>query len=60
MVLKYGHFRGGTRNAVKILKRGAGEGWRRSIGPIALNTEEYYTHNQGEKKRPIYNKKKEG
>jgi hypothetical protein len=60
MVLKYGHFRKGTRNTVKILKRGAGEGWRRSVGPIALNMEEYYTYNQGEKKRPTYNQKKEG
>jgi len=54
-VLKYGHFRKGTRNTVTILKRGAGEGWR-SVGPIALNMQEHYTYNQGEKKRPTYNK----
>jgi hypothetical protein len=33
--------------------------WRR-MEKIALNMEEYYTHNQGEKKRPTHNKKKEG
>jgi hypothetical protein len=60
MGLKYGHFRKGTRNTVQVLKRGAGEGWRRSVGPIAFNMEEYYTYNQGENKCPTYNKKKEG
>jgi hypothetical protein len=33
MVLKTGHF-GKTRNTLKVLKCGAGEEWRRSVGPI--------------------------
>jgi len=34
MVLKLGHFREQIRNTWKVLKCGAGEGWRRSVGPI--------------------------
>jgi len=29
-----GHFGKEIRNTWKVLKRGAGEGWRRSVGPI--------------------------
>jgi hypothetical protein len=35
MVLKLGHFSNYIRNIWKVLKCGAGEGWRRSVGPIA-------------------------
>ena len=34
MVLKLGHFGQQIRNTWKDLKCGAGEGWRRSVGPI--------------------------
>jgi len=34
MVLKLGHFGQQIRNTWKVLKCGAGEGWRRSVGPI--------------------------
>ena len=34
MVLKLGHFGQQIRNTWKDLKCGAGEGWRRSDGPI--------------------------
>jgi len=34
MVLKFGRFGQQIRNTSKVSKRGAGEGWRRSVGPI--------------------------
>ena len=34
MVLKLGRSGQQIRNAWKVLKCGAGEGWRRSVGPI--------------------------
>jgi hypothetical protein len=34
MVLKLGHFEKDIRNTFKVLKYGAGEGWRRSVGSI--------------------------
>jgi hypothetical protein len=34
MVLKLGRFGQQIRNIWKVLKYGAGEGWRRSVGPI--------------------------
>ena len=34
MVLKLGRFGQQIRNIWKVLKCGAGEGWRRSVGPI--------------------------
>jgi hypothetical protein len=34
MVLKFGHFGKYIINTWKVLKCGAGEGWRRSVGPI--------------------------
>jgi hypothetical protein len=34
MVLKLGRFEQQIRNTYKVLKCGAGEGWRRSFGPI--------------------------
>jgi hypothetical protein len=33
MVLKSGHFGKEIRNTSKVLKGGAEEGWRRSVGP---------------------------
>jgi hypothetical protein len=35
MVLKLGHFGKQIRNTWKVMKYGAGEGWRRSFGVIA-------------------------
>jgi hypothetical protein len=32
MVLKFAHFRKQIRNALKVLKYDAGEGWKRSVG----------------------------
>ena len=34
MMLKLGHLAKWIRNTCNILKYGAGEGWRRSVGPI--------------------------
>jgi hypothetical protein len=34
MTLKLGHFGKQIRNNLKVLKFGAGEGWRRPFGPI--------------------------
>jgi hypothetical protein len=34
MVLKLGRFEQQIRNTWKVLKSGAGEGWRRSVGSI--------------------------
>jgi hypothetical protein len=34
MVLKLGHFREQIRKTQKVLKCGAGYGWRRLVGPI--------------------------
>ena len=34
MVLKLGRFGQQIRNTWKVLKCGAGEGWKRSVGPI--------------------------
>ena len=34
MVLKLGRFGQQIRNTWKVLKCGAGEGWRKSVGPI--------------------------
>jgi len=34
MVLKLGHFGQQIRNTWKVLKCGAGEGWKRSVGLI--------------------------
>jgi hypothetical protein len=42
MALKLGHFRKQTRNTWKDLKCGAGERWRRSIGPIVLEMKKCY------------------
>jgi len=40
MVLKRGRSGKQIRNAWKVLKCGAGEGWRRSVGPIICRNEE--------------------
>jgi hypothetical protein len=34
MVLKLGHFGKYIRNTWEVLKYDAGEGWRRSVGPM--------------------------
>jgi len=34
MVLKLGRFGQWIRNTWKVLERDAGEGWRKSVGPI--------------------------
>jgi hypothetical protein len=60
MVQKYARVKKGTTNTVKGLKYGAGEGRRRSVGPIASKMKEYCIYNKGGKKHPTYNKKKEG
>ena len=39
MVLKLGRCGQQIRNTWKVLKCGAGEGWRRSVGPIVRNEE---------------------
>ena len=38
MVLKLGQFGKQIRNAWKVVKCGAGEGWKRSVGPIVRET----------------------
>jgi len=41
VVLKMGHFGKRIRNSWKVLKCGAGEGWRRSVGPIVCKMKYY-------------------
>jgi hypothetical protein len=41
-VLKLGHFGTQISNTWKVLKCGAGEGWRRSVGPIVWEMKKYY------------------
>jgi hypothetical protein len=40
VVLKLGHFGKWSRNKLKVLKFGAGEVWRKSVGPIELGIKE--------------------
>jgi hypothetical protein len=42
MMLKLGYFRTEIRNTLKVFKCGAGEGWRRSVGPIAWKIRKSY------------------
>ena len=42
MVLKLGHFGQQIRNTWKVLKFGAVEGWRRSVGPIMWEMKKCY------------------
>jgi len=42
MVLKLGLFGQQIRNNRKVLKCGAGEGWRRSVGPIMWEIKKCY------------------
>jgi hypothetical protein len=42
MVLKLGHFVKCIRNSWKVVKCGAGQGWRRSVGQIVLEMKQYY------------------
>jgi hypothetical protein len=48
MVLKRGHFGKQIRstNIWKVLKCGAREEWRRSVGPIVLEMKKYYTESR--------------
>jgi hypothetical protein len=43
MVLKRGHFGKWIRSIWKVLICGAGEEWRRSVGPIVREMKKYYT-----------------
>jgi hypothetical protein len=36
------------RSALKLLKRGAGEGWRKSVGPIVGGMKQYYIDSRRE------------
>jgi hypothetical protein len=58
MVLKLGHFGKYVRNTLKVLKRGAGEGWR-SVGPIWRERKTYFTESR-RKRNPTYTKTKDG
>jgi hypothetical protein len=42
MVLKLGHLGQQIRNTWKVLKCGAREGWKRSVGPIMWEMKKYY------------------
>jgi hypothetical protein len=57
MVLKVGHFGKYIRNKWKILKSGAGEVRRRSVGPIVRNEEVLHTVKE---ERNILNEIKRG
>ena len=50
MVLEFGHFGEQIRNAWEVLKYGAGEERRRSVGSM--------TYSQGEEELSTYDKKK--
>jgi hypothetical protein len=56
-VLKLGHFGRKSRSTWKISKCDAGEGWRRSVGPVLGIT---ITEGQRREKHYTNNKKKEG
>jgi hypothetical protein len=58
VVLKLGYFGKYIKNTLKVLKCGAEEGWRRSVGLIVW-TIKYYKKSKG-KEHPTYNKTKEG
>jgi len=42
MVLKNGLFGKYIRNTWKVLKCGAAEGWKRSVGPVVRKLKKYY------------------
>jgi hypothetical protein len=42
-----GEVRKYIRNTWKVLKCGAGEGWRRSAGPIVWEMEKHYIESRG-------------
>jgi hypothetical protein len=42
MVLNLGHFEKQIRNTWEVLESGAGEGWRRSFGPIMRKMMKYH------------------
>jgi hypothetical protein len=57
--IKLGHFGKYIRNNWKVVNCGAGEGWRRSVGPILWEMKKYYK-SQGGEEYPTYNEKKQG
>jgi hypothetical protein len=46
MVLKTGLFEKYIRNTWKVFKCGAGEGWKRSVGPLIRKLKKYYTQSR--------------
>jgi len=46
MVLKIGLFGKYIRNTWKVLKCGAGEGWKRSVGPVLRKLKKYCTQSR--------------
>jgi len=51
--------RAGDQKYLESLKCGAGEGWRRSVGPIMWEIKKYYL-SQWAEEYPTLNKKMEG
>jgi len=47
MVQKLVYFRTEIRNTSKVFKCGAGEGWRRSVGPIERKIRKSYIQSRG-------------
>jgi len=45
-VLKNGLFGRYVKNTWKVLNRGAGEGWKRSVGPLIRKLKKYYTESR--------------
>jgi hypothetical protein len=58
MVLNLGHFGKQIRNTLKVLKRGTGNGCRRSVRTI-MSVKKCY-NSRGEEQYPTNDKKKEG
>jgi hypothetical protein len=46
MLLKLEHLRKGMRNTWSVLKRGAEEGWRKSVGLIRQKTKMHYAESR--------------
>jgi hypothetical protein len=49
MVLKTGHFKKYIKNTWMVLKRGAGEGWKRSVGAIVCEMKKYHKESKRQK-----------
>ena len=58
MVLKLWHFGQQIRNTWKVSKCGAGEGYKRSAGPIVWEMRKCYTQSRRRKPSPTINRKK--